>query len=215
MQLIIVRHGQSLVNVDDWDKLDTMDTVLTEKGQKQAAALGDWLKEVDTGADVLYTSTMRRARETASYLEKAFGLEAIADDRLREIGNNHNNGQAVREADLPRAFATETPDKAPFIQRGLDVDNGESWMHFRIRLGQFLDEVIIKHMAETVYVVAHGGVISAMFDNIFNVGPYRRGMVDTRNTAWTHFEYRPELGREPWILFSHNRVDHLIGKDLL
>jgi probable phosphoglycerate mutase len=215
MQLIIVRHGESLVNVDDWDKLDTMDTVLTEKGQKQAAALRDWLKNVDTGADALYASTMRRAQETASYLEDAFGMKAIADDRLREIGNNHNNGQAVREVDLPRTFVTETPDKAPFLQRGLGVDNGESWMHFRIRLGQFIDEILAKHIGDTVYVVAHGGVISAMFDNIFNVGPYRRGMVDTINTAWTHFEYRPELGHEPWILFSHNRIDHLIGKDLL
>jgi probable phosphoglycerate mutase len=215
MQLIIVRHGQSFVNLGKWDKLESMDTGLTDKGQQQAAALRDWLKKVNTGTDILYTSTMRRTLETAAYLEEAFGIKAIPDDRLREIGNNHNNGQAVREANLPRTFATETPDKAPFIQRGIGVDDGESWMHFRIRLGKFTDELLTKHMGETVYVVAHGGVISALFDNIFNVGPYRRGMVDTINTAWTHFEYRPELGHEPWILFSHNRIDHLIDKGLL
>jgi 2,3-bisphosphoglycerate-dependent phosphoglycerate mutase len=215
MQLYIVRHGESHVNVGEWDKLDSMDAGLTEKGNQQAVALHNWLKEIGAEADVLYASTMFRAQETAYYLEEALGLEAVADDRLREIGNNHNDGQAVREADLPRSFATETPDKAPFIQRGLGVDDGESWMHFRIRLGKFIDELLTNHIDKTVYVVAHGGVVSAMFDNIFNVGPYRRGMVDTINTAWTHFEYRPELGHEPWILFSHNRIDHLIGKDLL
>ena len=53
MELILIRHGQSYVNVDDWQKLDTMDTALTERGNQQAAALRDWLTEQKPTAHAL------------------------------------------------------------------------------------------------------------------------------------------------------------------
>ena len=65
MELVVIRHGQSHVNLGNWDKLETMDTGLTELGQQQAAALRDWLKGSDESIDALYASTMQRTRETS------------------------------------------------------------------------------------------------------------------------------------------------------
>jgi len=215
MQLTIIRHGQSVVNLGNWDDLASMDTELTETGRQQAEKLRAWLKQTEATADVLYASTMRRTQETARYVEEALGLSAVWDDRIREIGNVYASGHPIEESFLPRIFSDSKPDKAPFTPRVSDVNGGESWVHFRIRLGQFLHDIMEQHADETVYVVAHGGVISAMFDNLFNVGPYRRCMVDTYNTAWMRCEYRPDADREPWILQAHNRIDHLIGTDLI
>lgn len=215
MELIIIRHGQSYVNLGNWDQLDTMDTALTELGQQQATALRDWLKEQNLSADALYASTMRRTRETAQYVSEALGLDPIYDDRIREVGNSHHDGKPVDEDDLPRAYNNFRTNEAPFAPTVPNVDNAESWMHFRIRIGQFVHDIYDKHKDQTVYVVAHGGVMAALFDLVFNVGAYRQCGVNTENTGWARFEYHPDQSYTDWVLHDHNRVDHLSKAGLL
>jgi 2,3-bisphosphoglycerate-dependent phosphoglycerate mutase len=215
MELIIIRHGQSYVNLGNWDQLDTMDTALTELGQQQAAALRDWLKEQNPSADALYASTMRRTRETAQYVSEGLGLDPIFDDRIREIGNCYNDGKPVEEDALPRAYNNIRVNEAPFAPTVPDVDNAESRMHFRIRIGQFVHDIYDQHKDQTVYVVAHGGVIAALFDLVFNVGSYKQCATSTDNTGWTRFVYHPNESFSDWMLHDHNRVDHLIKADLL
>lgn len=215
MQLILIRHGESFVNRDGWESLPSMDAGLTEKGHKQAMALRDWLTQTGASGDVLYCSTMRRAQETAAYVSEALGLTCMADDRLREIGSNYASGLPIDEADLPRNFNEQWWDKMPFTPRALELENGESWMHFRLRLAAFIDDISHQHHRQTIYVVAHHGVIAAICDNMFNVGPYRRCAVHSVNTSWTLFEHQADNGREPWQLRFHNRIDHLLGTDLL
>ena len=57
MHLYLIRHGQSYVNLKDWDG-GNQDTGLTELGHRQAAALGAWLPGELPAVDVLYASTM-------------------------------------------------------------------------------------------------------------------------------------------------------------
>ena len=64
MQLYLIRHGQSYVNLEEWQHGNT-DEGLTELGQQQAARLAAWLPTHLPRIDALYASTMRRARETA------------------------------------------------------------------------------------------------------------------------------------------------------
>jgi broad specificity phosphatase PhoE len=215
MELIIIRHGQSYVNLGDWQQLDTMDTKLTELGQQQAIALRDWLSEQNPSADALYASTMRRTRETAQYVSEALGLDPIFDNRIREVGNSHHDGKPIDEDALPRVYNNSKTSRTPFTPIVADVDNAESWMHFRIRIGQFVHDIYDKHPEQTVYVVAHGGVIAALFDLVFNVGAYKQCAVNTENTGWTRFEYRPNQSYTDWVLHDHNRVDHLIKAGLL
>jgi probable phosphoglycerate mutase len=82
-------------------------------------------------------------------------------------------------------------------------------MHFRIRVGAFIEEIAERHRGQTVVVVCHGGVMDVIFDHIFNVGPWRRCEVWTDNTGLTYFEYVGHPGREVWRLHYFNRLDHL------
>lgn len=54
MELIVIRHGQSYVNLGNWRELDSMDAGLTELGHQQAQALQKWLDDNQKSADVLY-----------------------------------------------------------------------------------------------------------------------------------------------------------------
>src|SRR5690606_22705560 len=122
-----------------WESLTNLDAGLTEKGQRQAAALRDWLKVNAEPGNALYSSTMLRARETSAHVSEALGLEVTFDDRLRELSSNHASGLPVDAVKLPRTFNSEWADIAPFGATTSEFEDAESWMHLRVRLAQFVD----------------------------------------------------------------------------
>lgn len=207
MHLYMIRHGQSYVNLPDWPHGNT-DEGLTDLGQRQAAALANWLPQHIPHIDVLYASTMKRAKETAEPLAAAYGLDIQFDDRLREIGNNRHDHTPWPSDNLPN-YGDFWGSERPFSSITPDHEGGESMMHFRVRIGMFIEELIEKHRGEIVVAVCHGGVIELTFDHIFNIGPFRRCEVWSKNTGIAHFEYVEHPQREMWRLYYHSRVEHL------
>ncbi|MCA9951539.1 MAG: histidine phosphatase family protein [Anaerolineales bacterium] len=207
MNLLMIRHGQSYVNLTDWEGGNT-DEGLTPKGTKQAAALAKWLPQKLPKIDMMYCSSMQRARETAAPLAKAYKITPQYDDRLREVGNNKLDHTAWPSDNLPE-YSDFWGSERPFSSITPDYEGGESLMHFRIRVGNFIEELIDKHRAETIVVVCHGGVIEVTFDHINNTGPWRRCEVWTHNTGITRIELVEHPTRETWRLHYHSRIEHL------
>ena len=212
MHLYLIRHGQSHVNLEGWEHGNT-DEGLTELGLRQVEALARWLIEAVPTMDALYTSTMRRARETAEVLASAYGCAVCHDHRLREVGNNRLDHSPWPADALPREYAPYRYTEHPFAPTMVAEEGAESWMHFRTRVGAFIEESLARHPEQTIVAVCHGGVIGAAFDHIFNIGPWRRCRVWTQNTGVTHFEYVQAPERQMWRLHCHDRVDHLRGLD--
>lgn len=208
MHLYLIRHGQSYINLEEWAE-GNVDAGLTALGQQQAAALGAWLPAHLPHVDALYASTMARARETAAAIVTAYALDIRFDDRLRELGNNRFDHTPWPPADLPRQYNDYWSSARPFAPVVDQDDLGETYMHFRTRVGLFIEEIAAAHKGQTILVVCHGGVVEAVFDHIFNIGPWRRCEVWDHNTALTHFEYVEHPGREVWRLHSHNCIEHL------
>jgi broad specificity phosphatase PhoE len=207
LHLLLIRHGQSFVNLDDWTD-GYIDAGLTPLGQRQAQNLSEWLA-AHVRLDALYTSTMARTLETAAYVAKAVGITPQTDDRLREFGNCYASGLAVPPEAMPIHYADFWGSARPHSPISSD---GESWMLFRVRVSTFLDDLLERHTIQPdqkVAVICHGGVIDATYDYIFNVGPHRRVEVWTHNTGIVHWEYFPDTGREIWRLHGHDLVHHL------
>ena len=84
MELLLIRHGESTWNaegiIQGWG-----DPPLSETGRAQARSLGLRLSHQE-GLDALYSSTLRRARETAEIIGDLTGTSPRFDDRLREGG---------------------------------------------------------------------------------------------------------------------------------
>lgn len=209
MHLYLIRHGQSHVNLAEWDSGNT-DEGLTELGQKQAAALGGWLPRFVPDVEAIYASTMRRALETAEYLAEAYDMPLRFDDRLREIGNNRWDHSAWPNDDLPREYADYWASERPFSTVTPFTEDGESFIHFRTRVGLFIEELVERHREQAIVAVCHGGVIEASFDHIFNIGPWRRCEIWNHNTGVTYFEYVEHPRRETWRLHYNNRTCHLL-----
>ncbi|MEA3336431.1 MAG: histidine phosphatase family protein [Chloroflexota bacterium] len=209
MHLYLIRHGQSYVNLKDWED-GNLDEGLTELGQQQAAALGTWMPVAVPEIDTLYASTMRRARETAQYLADAYQCGIEFDDRLREIGNNRYDHTPWPSDDLPKEYSDYWSSERPFATSTPIVEGGETFMHFRTRVGLFIEELVTCCRGKRVLAVCHGGVVEAAFDHIFNIGPWRRCEIWDHNTGVTYFEYVEIPRRETWRLHFHNRIDHLV-----
>lgn len=208
MRVFMIRHGQSFINLESWNQ-GNKDEGLTELGKRQADALAQWLPGHLPTIDILYCSTMRRALETAAPVCAAYNIQGQHEDRLREIGNNRLDHTPYASNELPRDYADHWASERPFNPIIAGSDTGESWMHFRTRVGAFLEEIVKRHRHQTVVAICHGGVIDAAFDHIFNVGPWRRCEVWLRNTGITQFEYVEHPRRETWRLYYQDRADHL------
>jgi len=212
MHLYMIRHGQSYVNLRDWKGGNT-DEGLTDLGQAQAEALGRWLPSEIKKIDALYASTMKRAQETAAPIAAAYNVPIVNDDRLREIGNNRFDHTPWPSDDLPE-YGSFWGSERPFTTITPDRPDGESMMHFRVRIGLFIEEMLERHRQQTVVAVCHGGVIELAFDHMFNIGPWRRCEVWSKNTGIARFEYVEHPMRETWRLYYHSRVEHLVDINL-
>ena len=81
MEILLTRHGQT-----EWNALGKLqgrqDIKLNEVGKEQALTTGEKIK--NEKIDIIITSPLKRARETAEIINKQFNVEIVEDDRLME-----------------------------------------------------------------------------------------------------------------------------------
>jgi broad specificity phosphatase PhoE len=148
--LLLVRHGETDWNRDGrWQ--GHSDTHLNELGRQQAERLAE---ELD-GVDVVYSSDLARAHETAEILAQRLGVDVRLDERLRERGFGEWEGKtrAEIEAEFADAHARWVAGEGP------GADDAEPFDDFDARVRGFLDDVLARHPGETVLIVSHGGSI--------------------------------------------------------
>lgn len=147
----VMRHAQAQSNVDGvFDAAGRHDNHLTkigrEQAQESAAAL---LKE--TKIDLIITSPLVRARETADIVRSTFGLPDSAlmvDARLAEINVGPFDGKPVTE--WRDSFKTRNE---PFENV---VEGAETFTEVRRRVGEFIFEVEKRYPNKKILFVSHG-----------------------------------------------------------
>ena len=151
MELIFVRHGrpQQVQNSDG----TPADPPLAEIGKEQALAVASWLGEETI--DHIYTSPMRRARETSQPLEKRLGLTAIVRDDISEFDKDSSSY-------VPMEVLKETNRKAwERMASGAMSTSPETLSSWYTNTVTQLEEIVQVHGGQRVAVVCHGGVINA------------------------------------------------------
>jgi len=207
--LYFIRHGEAYSNVESVIGGVRGDRGLTERGIAQAQALGRRLATGEIAADVLYASTLPRARATAEYVAEALKLPIQWDDELQELRPGEADGLHVEAASKQfetfRRFLVEP--YAPI------APGGESWGSFQARTSAALERLITRHQDQSMVVVAHGGTIEISFLYLLELGPQARlrSAFHVRNTAITHWRHVEAYGgRREWQLIVHNDHRHLL-----
>ena len=150
-KLLLVRHGETDWNRDGrWQ--GGSDTRLNDVGREQARALA---QQLDGEIDVLYSSDLARARETAEIVAAKLGLEVRLDPRLRERGFGSWEGLTTTE--IEERFADA--HRRWLAGEGAGADDAEAFEDFSARVEDFLSDVLRLHPGEEVLVISHGGSI--------------------------------------------------------
>lgn len=151
-KLIIVRHGQTQMNVDSlfFGKLDPE---LTELGKKQAEGARQKLKKFKY--DNIYSSDLKRASQTAqivNYMNK----EIVYDKRLQEIDFGIFEGLTYSE--IEEKYPEECK-KSQIDWENYDFETGESPKEMQERAVSFIKSLDLE---KDNLIVTHWGVIGCI-----------------------------------------------------
>jgi broad specificity phosphatase PhoE len=109
----------------------------------------------DGNIDVVYSSDLARARETADIVATKLGLGVRVDPRLRERGFGSWEGLTMPE--IEERFADS--HRRWLAGEGSGADDAETFEDFSDRVNDFLADVLRLHPDEEVLVISHGGSI--------------------------------------------------------
>ena len=96
MKIILVRHGESEANAKGISQGQKLDSPLSKKGLEQAKKVTERLSEEKI--DFIYSSDLKRAKQTAEIINKEHKLKISFDKRLRE----RNHGSETTEEHIKR-----------------------------------------------------------------------------------------------------------------
>ena len=156
-RILALRHGETDWNVEGRIQGST-DITLNEHGRWQAQQLAQALADEPIAA--IYSSALRRASDTAAAIAEALDLTPRLHAGLRERAFGAFEGQTFTEVEV------RWPEHA---QRWRQRDphwtppEGESLMQLRQRVANAVDELAALHVGECVALVAHGGVLDALY----------------------------------------------------
>jgi probable phosphoglycerate mutase len=205
--IYMIRHGEAVVNVKPIVGGMIGDSGLTEHGVRQAESLRDRLEATgEIAADILISSVLPRARQTAEIIAPALGLPITFDEEFMEMRVGEADGMPNHEAWAK--YGLPLIDDDPFHQIS---PGGEGWAQFLLRVGTALNRVSREHTGKTMVIVCHGGVIDASFTYFFGMGTMvqpRAGLY-THNTSITHWREYHKHDAPFWRLMGYNDTFHL------
>lgn len=198
-RLVLVRHGQSLWNMENrftgWT-----DVPLTDAGRQEARRCAALLE--GTSFDVAYTSTLSRAEETLALM--LVGLEqsppVIRDPALNE--RHYGELQGLDKAEVAERLGA---DQVQRWRRSYDVapPGGESLQATAQRVLPFFDRAIGGDLrrGKSVLVVAHGNSLRAIIMKLDALSPEQV------------FELELETGIP--VVYTLRADGHVIDKSIL
>jgi len=151
--ILLIRHGEN-----DFVKTSKLagrlpGVHLNARGQKQAEALGEALKDVPIR--VIYSSPLERALETAAPIASPHNLQIVPDPDLMDTNVGKWQGRSWKV--LRRTKAWKIVQSAPSRFR---FPEGESFPETQLRVVNVIEQIVRKHRPpDVIAVVFHADPI--------------------------------------------------------
>jgi probable phosphoglycerate mutase len=164
MRQYLVRHGESVYNLERRVQ-GQEDIELSPRGHEQAHLVAAWSRTLSDGAATIgeiWSSPLRRARDTAAVIAAALGLPLRVEERLCELHAGIFQGHLW--ADLETTF----PEELSRWRSGDEhyaLPGGESRAQLAAR-GRSALETLACRSTPGMIVVAHGGVLTAALGSL-------------------------------------------------
>ncbi len=178
---------------------------LSDRGRAQVLALRNRLTTTGelAAVDVVYTSVLARAIETAAILDPALGRgPAVRECDWCEI--HPGDAEGLSWGQMKKRYPSVGDPDDPFRTW---APGAETWAEFYQRVGRRLRRVGAEHPDQTVVVVGHGGIIGASFVALGRL-PVDQGVRVVRQTVNASLTEWHWSGAE-WSLVRFNDATHV------
>ncbi|WP_051962928.1 histidine phosphatase family protein [Mesoaciditoga lauensis] len=151
-KIFLVRHGQTDANLYHIVQ-GQRDTPLNQNGRKQAIEVSKRLKNVK--ADIVISSDLKRAKETAEIISRECDLPLILDKRLREMKLGIWEGKSFEEVmkEPSAQIWSKTPSK-------WKTEGSETLKDVQERMIDAISEFSRRY--DNLIIVSHGIAISTV-----------------------------------------------------
>jgi probable phosphoglycerate mutase len=201
-RLIFVRHAEAEGNLSrifhGW-----YDSKITDKGHKQAKKVAERL--VNVPIDIIYSSSLTRALQTAQYIADAKKLPIIRTDKLKEI--NGGDWENVPFDDIAKLYPKENYswEKQTHLH---EMPNGESTVEFNERLLKEVDRIIAQNLGKNICIVTHGAAIRTMLCKFYGASlDHMNNIFWHENTSVTVVDYDNE--KDEYEVMMEGDAEHL------
>jgi broad specificity phosphatase PhoE len=207
MKLYLVRHGQSYANLKGIHS--SPDVELSNEGIEQAYAIANRLKDIHL--DFIYSSTIKRAAQTAEIISKAVGMPIEHWDDIREVQTPSVNwGKSINSK---KVSEIESLIAKHFAEGDWKHSDEETFNEIHNRSKRVLDHLLSHHRTQHVLCVSHTSFIkmtllTALLGDDLSPDIYLKFYHHTRinNSGISMLEYSTKKG---WVLDSWNDKSHL------
>jgi len=149
MQIYLIRHAEK-------ERIQT-DPPLTKLGQEQAQKTAEYFKDIKINK--IYSSPLKRTKETSEIISKYLKMDFVIDDLLKERFN---------WGDIKNQTHSEFVEmwKKSSLARNWQPPEGFSSNEAGERLNKFIEN-IDENNIDKVIVVSHGGIIADFLRSTF------------------------------------------------
>lgn len=186
-RLCLIRHGETDWNLQGLTQ-GSRDIPLNELGRRQAQAAAACLAREEW--DVIYSSPLSRARETAEIIAEASELPPILDD------------QRLVERDFGPAEGMDVYERRARFHHA-EIPGAESWELVHERARSVALDMVRSNSGRRILAVAHGGLIGALL-SVVSGGSLRPGRPPLANCSMSMLEYDGRT--EDWEIAWYNRT---------
>lgn len=180
MELLLVRHGESVANREGRIQ-GQRDYPLSEEGVRQAERLAKWL--AGKRIDALYSSDLSRAYQTAAVIARYHPLKVITRTDVREVKLGRFETLTVDQ--LRQKYPAYAG--ADFLSTGLkDVEQADQVYGRALAV---VEDLFNRHRNEHVVLVSHGLFISCLLQALLKVKWCGQRLFKVANTGLTTLHF--------------------------
>ena len=162
-RLYLLRHGET-----DWNQKSIFqgqtDIDLNKRGREQAKKAAEITQKLEF--DQIYSSDLKRAKNTALMISREKNSEIKESKQLREMNFGDWEGLSFAEikkqySDLASAWQQDPVHNYP--------PGGEKLSDFKFRIEAFFQKIIERYQGNKILVVTHGGVIKLYLTAVLSI----------------------------------------------
>lgn len=183
-KIYLIRHGQS-----QWNILSKVqgqkDASLTDLGKEQARKLGKRL--IDENIDIIYSSDLSRALETAKIISSIIDKPIIESKEIREINFGLWEGLTMEEIQnkYKEEYLTWMKEPEKFILEG-----AETLEALKNRVMKFVEKIIIENKDKNIALVSHSASLKVIILNLLGIGNAFYKNISLKNVSLSIIECR-------------------------